>query len=63
MEPDEIHPDVLTEVENSIVRTFILFEKLLMIGDFLNGWKRTNITPSFKTKDPQSSESDPTASP
>lgn len=53
MEPDETHLDVLTELENSIVRTSILFEKLLVVGDFLNGWKRTNITPSFKTKDPE----------
>ncbi|GAB0188526.1 mitochondrial enolase superfamily member 1 [Grus japonensis] len=47
--PDHIHPRVLRELADIIVRLLsIIFEKLWRSGDIPEDWKKTNVTPMYK---------------
>lgn len=44
MQPDEMHPNVLTELADIIGRTVILFEKLTVVGkSSVNGERQTSL--------------------
>ncbi|PKU47499.1 hypothetical protein llap_2141 [Limosa lapponica baueri] len=59
MGPNEIHPGVLRELVNEVVKLLpIIFEKLWQSGEVPADWKRGNITPVFKKgKKTQASQS------
>ncbi|KGL94563.1 RNA-directed DNA polymerase from mobile element jockey, partial [Charadrius vociferus] len=49
MGPDEIHPQVLRELEDEVAKPLaIIFDKSWQSGEVPTDWKRGIITPSFK---------------
>ncbi|KFV49179.1 RNA-directed DNA polymerase from mobile element jockey, partial [Tyto alba] len=49
MGTDEMHPQVLRELKDEVVKPVsIIFEKLWLSNEVPTDWKRGNITPVFK---------------
>ncbi|KAK4818612.1 hypothetical protein QYF61_016583 [Mycteria americana] len=49
MGPDHIHPRVLSELADIVVKSFsIIFEKLRRLGDVPEDWKKSSVIPIYK---------------